>query len=64
MLMTLGFVALALCGVWMGLKKGGKELVNNLALLAVQGRPITIVFDADLAFKLAYNKRSRHWQQF
>jgi len=49
MLMTLGFVALALCGVWMGLKKGGKELVNNLALLAVQGRPITIVFDADLA---------------
>jgi putative DNA primase/helicase len=51
MLMTLGFVALALCGVWMGLKKGGKELVNNLALLAVQGRPITIVFDADLAFK-------------
>src|SRR4028119_2519576 len=36
MLMTLGFVALALCGVWMGLKKGGKELVNNLALLAVQ----------------------------
>ncbi len=35
MLMTLGFVALALCGVWMGLKKGGKELVNNLALLAV-----------------------------
>ncbi|HEY9903018.1 MAG TPA: DUF3854 domain-containing protein, partial [Candidatus Sericytochromatia bacterium] len=34
MLMTLGFVALALCGVWMGLKKGGKELVNNLALLA------------------------------
>jgi putative DNA primase/helicase len=51
MLMTLGFVALALCGVWMGLKKGGKELVNNLALLAVQGRPITIVFDADLAVK-------------
>jgi putative DNA primase/helicase len=51
MLMTLGFVALALCGVWMGLKKGGKDLVNNLALLAVQGRPITIVFDADLAFK-------------
>ena len=51
MLMTLGFVALALCGVWMGLKKGGKELVNNLALLAVQGRPITIVFDADLAYK-------------
>jgi putative DNA primase/helicase len=51
MLMTLGFVALALCGVWMGLKKGGKELVNNLALLAVQGRPITIVFDSDLAFK-------------
>ncbi|HEY9903011.1 MAG TPA: DUF3854 domain-containing protein, partial [Candidatus Sericytochromatia bacterium] len=49
MLMTLGFVALALCGVWMGLKKGGKELVNNLALLAVQGRPITIVFDSDLA---------------
>src|SRR4028119_1180019 len=51
MLMTLGFVALALCGVWMGLKKGGKELVNNLAMLAVQGRPITIVFDSDLAFK-------------
>jgi putative DNA primase/helicase len=51
MLMTLGFVALALCGVWMGLKKGGKELVNNLALLAVQGRPITVVFDSDLAFK-------------
>jgi putative DNA primase/helicase len=49
MLMTLSFVALALCGVWMGLKKGGKELVNNLALLAVQGRPITIVFDSDLA---------------
>lgn len=49
MLMTLGFVALALCGVWMGLKKGGKELVNNLALLAVQERPITIVFDSDLA---------------
>jgi putative DNA primase/helicase len=51
LLMTLGFVALALCGVTMGLKKGGKELVNNLALLAVQGRPITIVFDADLAYK-------------
>ena len=51
MLMTLDFVALALCGVWMGLKKGGKELVNNLALLVVQGRPITIVFDADLAVK-------------
>jgi hypothetical protein len=31
LLMTLGFVALALCGVTMGLKKGGKELVNNLA---------------------------------
>src|SRR4028118_580658 len=51
LLMTLGFVALALCGVTMGLKKGGKELVNNLALLAVQGRPITIVFDSDLAVK-------------
>src|SRR4028118_531922 len=51
LLMTLGFVALALCGVTMGLKTGGKELVNNLALLAVQGRPITIVFDSDLAFK-------------
>jgi putative DNA primase/helicase len=51
LLMTLGFVALALCGVWMGLKKGGKQLVNNLAVLAVQGRPITIVFDSDLAFK-------------
>jgi len=51
LLMTLGFVALALCGVTMGLKKGGKELVNNLAFLAVQGRPITIVFDSDLAFK-------------
>lgn len=51
LLMTLGFVALALCGVTMGLKKGGKELVNNLAFLAVQGRPITIVFDADLAVK-------------
>ena len=49
LLMTLGFVALALCGVWMGLKKGGKELVKNLALLAVQGRPITLVFDSDLA---------------
>jgi putative DNA primase/helicase len=49
MLMTLGFFALALCGVWMGLKKGGKELVDNLALLAVQGRPITIVYDSDLA---------------
>ena len=51
LLMTLDFIALALCGVTMGLKKGGKELVNNLAVLAVQGRPITIVFDADLAFK-------------
>jgi putative DNA primase/helicase len=51
LLMTLGFVALALCGVTMGLKKGGKELVNNLAVLAVQGRPITIVFDSDLAVK-------------
>src|SRR4028119_373562 len=51
LLMTLGFIALALCGVTMGLKKGGKELVNNLAVLAVQGRPITIVFDSDLAVK-------------
>jgi putative DNA primase/helicase len=51
LLMTLDFIALALCGVTMGLKKGGKELVNNLALLAVQGRPITIVFDSDLAVK-------------
>ncbi|HEY9656811.1 MAG TPA: DUF3854 domain-containing protein, partial [Crinalium sp.] len=51
LLMTLSFIALALCGVTMGLKKGGKELVNNLAVLAVQGRPITIVFDSDLAVK-------------
>ena len=48
-LMTLGFASLALCGVTMGLKKGGKELVDNLNLVAVQGRPIIIPFDSDLA---------------
>ena len=48
-LITHDFTALALCGVTMGLQKGGKNLVKNLELLAVQGRPITIVFDNDLA---------------
>jgi putative DNA primase/helicase len=49
LLMTLDFPALALCGVTMGLQKGGKNLVKNLELLAVQGRPITVVYDSDLA---------------
>jgi len=49
LLITCDHPALALCGVTMGLKKGGKELVKNLEILAVQGRPITVVFDSDLA---------------
>jgi len=48
-LVGLDYVALALCGVTMGLQKGGKNLVKNLEILAVEGRPIRIVFDADLA---------------
>lgn len=49
MLITHDFTALALCGVTMGLLPGGKELVKNLDLLAVQGRPFTILYDSDLA---------------
>jgi putative DNA primase/helicase len=48
LLLTLDFAAIALCGVTMGLKKGGKHLVKNLEILAVQGRPVRIVFDSDL----------------
>ncbi|MEG4407992.1 DUF3854 domain-containing protein [Microcoleus sp. MON2_D5] len=48
-LVGLDYAALALCGVTMGLQKGGKNLVKNLEILAVEGRPIRIVFDADLA---------------
>jgi len=49
MLITHDFTALALCGVDMRLRPGGKELVKNLDLLAVQGRPLTILYDSDLA---------------
>ncbi|MEG4577871.1 DUF3854 domain-containing protein [Microcoleus sp. N3A4] len=52
LLISLDFAALTLCGVTMGLQKGGKKLVNNLDLVAVQGRPITVVYDSDLATNL------------
>ena len=48
-LMTCGFSALSVCGVEMGLIKG--KLVKNLAAVAVPGRPIPIIYDADLLTK-------------
>lgn len=45
----LGYAAPALCGVTMGLLKGGKKLVKNLDILAVHGRPVFLPWDADLA---------------
>lgn len=48
-LIGLGYCAPALCGVTMALKKGGKELVKNLEILAVPGRPVILPWDADLA---------------
>lgn len=48
-LMGQGYAAPALCGVTMGLLKGGKKLVKNLEILAVQGRPVILPWDADLA---------------
>jgi putative DNA primase/helicase len=48
-LIGLDYCALALCGVTMGLQKGGKKLVKNLDILAVHGRPVYLPWDADLA---------------
>jgi len=48
-LMTCGYASLAICGVEMGLRKG--KLVRNLAAVAVQGRPIPLVFDMDILEK-------------
>ncbi|MEG4589852.1 DUF3854 domain-containing protein [Microcoleus sp. MOSTC5] len=48
-LMTCGYASLAVCGVEMGLRKG--KLVPNLAAVAVQGRPIPLVFDMDILHK-------------
>lgn len=48
-LMTCDYAALALAGVDMGLIKG--KLVNNLNVLAVQGRPVIFAFDSDILVK-------------
>lgn len=48
-LIGLGYCAPALCGVTMGLKPGGKQLVKNLEILAAPGRPVYLPWDADLA---------------
>ncbi len=50
-LMTCGYTSVGLCGVEMGLLKGGKKLVPNLEILAVPGRRIILTFDADIAIK-------------
>lgn len=42
---TCNHASLSLAGVEMGLRKG--RLVPNLEAIAVQGRPITLIFDAD-----------------
>lgn len=43
------FPALAVAGVEMGLING--KLVNNLAAIAVQGRPVILTFDSDITTK-------------
>ena len=48
-LMTCGYAALAVTGVDNGLRKG--KLVSNFEVVAVPGRPIPIIYDADLLTK-------------
>ncbi len=58
-IMSCGFHALALIGVWMGEgtdRNGRSLLVPNLKILAVTGRPIVFAFDADLYRKTSVKK--------
>lgn len=58
-IMSCGFHALSLSGVWMGEgtdDKGRSLMVPNLKILAVTGRPIVFAFDADLYRKSSVKK--------
>uniref|UniRef100_B8HZA8 DUF3854 domain-containing protein n=1 Tax=Cyanothece sp. (strain PCC 7425 / ATCC 29141) TaxID=395961 RepID=B8HZA8_CYAP4 len=47
-LLSLGYVALALPGIFNGYRKGNQGLIPDLAAIALPGRPIYICFDHDL----------------
>ena len=47
LLLTLGYAAIALPGIWMGRRKGPERLIPELELFAQPGREFAFVFDAD-----------------
>ncbi|WP_293127403.1 plasmid replication protein, CyRepA1 family [Okeania sp. SIO1I7] len=60
-LLSLGYAAIGLPGIWMGRKytnsitKFGEHLIPDLALFAQEGRPITILFDSDRKYATKIN---------
>ncbi|NET29960.1 plasmid replication protein, CyRepA1 family, partial [Okeania sp. SIO1I7] len=60
-LLSLGYAAIGLPGIWMGRKytdsiaKLGEHLIPDLALFACPGRPVTILFDIDAKLKTKIN---------
>ena len=48
-LLSHGYVALALTGVWNGQRK--KKLIPSIELFVVPGRPVDLAFDADIVVK-------------
>ncbi|NEN88481.1 MAG: DUF3854 domain-containing protein [Okeania sp. SIO3H1] len=60
-LLSLGYAAIGLPGIWMGRKytdsitKLGEHLIPDLALFAQEGRPITILFDSDRKYATKIN---------
>ena len=47
LLLTLGYAAIALPGIWMGLRKDPERLIPELDIFAQAGREFVFVFDAD-----------------